>query len=235
MYTAKQLDAVETKPGCWKHTKIGIFDDNGFQIGEYLRNYPSYGEVTFFPFKHTNGKWYALYSENYTATSLMELPSCKKIGGETPCGHGFCPVEYYVPRYQNYMIPGMTEEEMKKQGIPECNWSWVGKDRNEKDYDLVHGSKEGWENGWLWGSVEYELELGLVAGCVWGDDCSWKVQRIDLTKSDQGIITREASFGYFELPPNLKLSEAVFINHEEHIALTGVQHFLRNDGKFSAS
>lgn len=36
-------------------------------------------------------------------------------------------------------------------------------------------------------------------GCYWGDDTSWKVQYLDLSRVQQGIISRDDRFGYVEL------------------------------------
>lgn len=40
---------------------------------------------------------------------------------------------------------------------------------------------------------------GFVAGCIWGDS-SMKLEYLDLSKIEEGIIKREARFGYLELP-----------------------------------
>lgn len=42
-------------------------------------------------------------------------------------------------------------------------------------------------------------EGGYVWGCVWGDDSSWKVQYLDLSRVSEGVITRDERFGYVEL------------------------------------
>ena len=42
-------------------------------------------------------------------------------------------------------------------------------------------------------------EFGFVWGCVWGDDSSWKVQHLDLTEIQCGLIRRDERFGYVEL------------------------------------
>ena len=88
-FSVKLLEKVEIKKGCWKVSKVGIFQDDK-QIGEYVRNYESYIEATFCPFLQ-DGKWYALYSPNYTVTRLMSLPDCKDLGGEEHNTWGFCP------------------------------------------------------------------------------------------------------------------------------------------------
>ena len=69
-------------------------------MGEYIRNYSQIYH-TFFPFKHDE-QWLALVSRSYTCTEIMRLPSCEFIGGEQPAGNGFCPVEFYVPRYRRW-------------------------------------------------------------------------------------------------------------------------------------
>ena len=68
-------------------------------VGSYVRTYGAYGASTFCPFEQ-DGRWYALYSSDYTTTRLMPLPDCRDLGGELPSPGGFCPVEYYVPRYR---------------------------------------------------------------------------------------------------------------------------------------
>lgn len=42
--------------------------------------------------------------------------------------------------------------------------------------------------------------FGIVCGCVWGDDNSWKIEYLDLSRIEEGILTREARWGYVELP-----------------------------------
>lgn len=67
------------------------------KIGEYKRNVETL-DNTFFAFRSPyNGKDYALYSSDFTATRIMELPGCLDIGGEEPDIDGFCPEDYLVP------------------------------------------------------------------------------------------------------------------------------------------
>lgn len=42
-------------------------------------------------------------------------------------------------------------------------------------------------------------DFGFVWGCAWGDDSSWKVQYLDLSRVQEGIIGRDERFGYVEL------------------------------------
>ena len=66
--------------------------------------------------------------------------------------------------------------------------------------------------------VPYEPEVGIngqfgfVAGCVWGDDQSWKLQVLDLRKIEEGIIIRDDRLGYVELPDNIPLRDAVSLD-----------------------
>ena len=82
----------------WHVATVTVFDHD-MEIGAYERNHAGWAEETFEPFE-LNGKWYALYSRDYTATRVMSLPDCTDIGGEEPCSSGFCPVEFFVPRYK---------------------------------------------------------------------------------------------------------------------------------------
>ncbi len=41
--------------------------------------------------------------------------------------------------------------------------------------------------------------FGFVWGCYWGDDSSWKVQYLDLSRVSEGIVARDERFGYVEL------------------------------------
>jgi len=198
MYNAELIDTIETKPGCWKSSKVGIFQGQK-QVGEYLRNYDGMAVGTFCPFEQ-NGKWYALYSSDYTCTRLMSLPDCKNIGGEQPNAYGFCPAEYYIPRYKI------------------CNFNWTDKDREgfKNAGNTVEESFRLYEQDWDDEDVKdspiiYE-NFALIAGCVWGDDSSWKVQHIDLTKVSEGIIIRSQPFGYIELPKKIDLKDAVTID-----------------------
>ena len=53
-----------------------------------------------------------------------------------------------------------------------------------------------WERDYEWPN---KGDFGFVWGCIWGDDSSWKVQYLDLSKIQQGLIRREERFGYAKL------------------------------------
>lgn len=150
---------VKSTPGHWDVLLVDVYqrvDGVESQIGQYNRNYSDIMR-TFCPFIHKN-KEYALYSKDHTSTRIMELPSCKDIGGEKRNPNGFCPVDYFVP------------------------------------YDPESG---------LVG------DFGFIAGCYWGDDIDWKIQFLDLSNADIGVVKRDNRFGRIELPRNITLEQAI--------------------------
>jgi hypothetical protein len=179
------VQSKPSRPGCWDVLDVTV-KKNGEKVGEYGRNYCSFGKSTFAPFVY-KGKEYALYSKDYTATRVMTLPDCKDLCGEESNGHGFCPTEYYVP------VNPFTGE---------CPG------------------------------------FAFLAGCVWGDDSSWKIQFLDLSKLDEGIIKREEKFGYIELPRDMNLKDAIDISWDEnnfdnykHVEITITKTFDLETGK----
>ena len=162
------VQIVDQAPGRWKTARAEIFERKGDaaqRIGGYDRNHAGWVESTFAPFEQ-DGRWYALYAPDYTATRVMELPSCRDLGGEEPHSHGFCPVDYYVP------------------------------------YDHAAVSKAG-DGG----------RFGFVAGCIWGDDSSWKIQYLDLSEVARGVVTRKEAFGYIPMPHRIaRLADCVSLD-----------------------
>ena len=262
IYTAKELSKQETKPGgltkssnaqsdrvrptsCWNYLTIGIFE-NDHQIGAYTRKYPNFYN-TFFPFQ-VDEKWYALYSSDYTATSVMELPSCKQIATEPSCAFGFCPVDFYIPRYTEDIYKAKNEEELNK--LDEKHRPYYAVDRIERDYDLEHTdteeslqadtAKEAYKCDTIeFGTkIHYDLNLAFVSGCVWGDDSGgWKVEHLDLSKMLDGVVTRKkgpngrtSSLGYIELPYNLPLRDAVYVSGETSFTIAVQKRYYYIEG-----
>jgi hypothetical protein len=54
-------------------------------------------------------------------------------------------------------------------------------------------------------------DFGFVWGCVWGDDSSWKVQHLDLSRVQHAEIKREEKFGYLPLSTNVDRHPKEFI------------------------
>lgn len=51
--------------------------------------------------------------------------------------------------------------------------------------------------------------IGFVAGCIWGDDSSWKVRFVDLLRVTEGRLAVDERFGYLELPDDRSLEQAI--------------------------
>jgi len=149
----------------------------------------NYGLLRTFEPFRQGGRDYALISPNYTATSVMDLGSGEIVAGEQPSPGGFCPVGFYVP-----------------------DW-WDIHQRAEK-YGTLPGSR-GWTQDYEWPSGEF----GFVWGCVWGDDSSWKVQYLDLSRVENGSLTREERYGYLVLDTGEAESQEVWRDAREFIHL----------------
>lgn len=54
-------------------------------------------------------------------------------------------------------------------------------------------------------------DFGFVWGCIWGDDSSWKVQYLDLSNIQRGVLRREERFGYVKLAARPELKSRDFI------------------------
>ena len=194
-----ETSQVQNKPGTWNSTKVSIYRDNEFNvkelvyrkgilIGEYLRNYSSYGFETFYPFQ-IGEDWYALYSTNYTATRVMKLHAdrIEDWCGEESHSNGFCPVEFYVPRYVKTTSSYMLKDEKKTFDAYYVDCDHL--------FEEIHNE--------IMGKDFVELaycDFGFLCGCVWGDDTSWKLRYIDLSQIPDKILTITDKFGYWELP-----------------------------------
>jgi hypothetical protein len=253
-YYAKILRRIDSGPSFWNSIQVGVFQRNlvgqgepryspeDTQVGEYTRNYPSLLR-TFHPFQ-LRGKWYALYSSNYTATRLMELPSCKDIGGEEYSSTGFCPGDYWVPPLAHLKLlckptcPRYKSSEHESDYTQPCNCS-VFSHREEcprsvknkeysKDCICAEEYKQYRKERYIW--TFPDRVYGFIGGCQWGDDSSEKIQFLDLSRADEGILKRDERFGYVELPHHLTLNQAVNIDIDEdgkvtHLNIATQKHF----------
>lgn len=193
---ARRFRAAETPiPTANKRTylNVAIFDGD-VQIGEYVRNYGSYGASTFEPFE-VDGQWFALYSKNYTCTRVMTLPDCADIGGEETDSKGFCPVELWVPRYRSISWPSGRFVDGRWRTAFEIN----------ADQALSSSTAHEATEVSPWRAVDF----AFVSGCVWGDDWSWKLEVIDLSDAARGQIRRSAKFGYCPLQDGISLNDSV--------------------------
>jgi len=103
-------------------------------------------------------------------------------------------------------------------------------------WDLHDGSILPGSHSW---KDEMETPLGnfgLVWGCVWGDDSRWKVQFLDLSQIQNGVLVRDDRFGYVELASDSKTHPSKFIdclyrNGKWTIEFTTFRRFGLEDGK----
>jgi hypothetical protein len=188
---------MDNGPGKWKSTKVSVYWGEDL-IGEYLRNYSSFAEVTFYPFRQDN-QWYALYSAEYTALRVMRLHenTIEDWCGQAPSSLGFCPTEVLVPKYNRLSY------DFNNNGTIEKNEYFTVDVDYEKESEFINETKD----------VDYQdttyCEFGFMSGCVWGDDTSWKIRYIDLSKISERQISITEKFGYWEMPDGLKLKQCI--------------------------
>jgi len=178
-YTARVEEKVDKGKGSWNYLNIGIYHLDE-KIGEYQRNYSSFYN-TFHPFIGVDGKWYAIYSKDYTGTRIMSLPDCKDIGGEERDGCGFCPVDYFVPSAYKYEFESFRGDICK---------SWIVIESDFAEEELKSKFRDG--------EMKF-APYAFLCGCVWGNDSSWKIQFLDLSQAHRGILKSDDRFGYVEM------------------------------------
>lgn len=159
-------------PGTWDSTVVEVFRRTSASAGlEKICEYERYYSLlrTFEPFRQ-GIKEFALISRDYTKTAVLDLGSGSVIAEEVD-EPGAPPGGGFCP--VGFYVP---------------DW-W-----DVNDGSVIPGS-EYWDADYEWPNGDF----GFVWGCHWGDDSSWKVQYLDLTRVQQGVIRREERFGYVEL------------------------------------
>jgi hypothetical protein len=165
----------QTSPtGGWASTRVEVLRRSEGagepqKLCEYMRNHAMY--QTFEPFRQ-GGRELALISRDYTRTAVLDLRSGEVIAEEedTP--------------YED----GTTGAGFCPVGFYVPDW-W-----DVHDASVIPGSRF-----WTPEREQPSGDFGFVWGCIWGDDGSWKIQHLDLSRVQQGIIHREERFGYVEL------------------------------------
>lgn len=198
----------KNKVGTWDSATVSIFRDD-ILIGEYIRNYPTHALETCYPFM-ADGEWYAVYSASYSDIRVMKLHDDRI---EDWCGmtnpSEFCPVEIYVPKY-NIIECGDEGYMYNADCGPSDDVSFLAE---QKTPDYI--------------KTEY-CNFGFVSGCMWGDDSSWKLRYIDLSKIKDKLMSMTEKFGYWELPFDIDLRRCVNMQNWEPdhswISLIKTQH-----------
>lgn len=70
------------------------------------------------------------------------------------------------------------------------------------DWWDIHDGTRLFAGSLSWRPLDHEWptgQFGFVWGCVWGDDSSWKVQYLDLSRVSEGVVSRDDRFGYLRL------------------------------------
>lgn len=221
-----RADIVENREG-WTKTTVSVkrcldmakpeLESSWQEISVYQRNYSML--KTFEPFRQLkDGIWkdYALISTKYTRLEVMDLQTGeiiavepypkvtkdfaekypdKYVEGQDMPGSGFCPAEFFVPSWWDEYTEGDKDQSRTWPGISdEINQSVAGDFLDE------------WKL--------YEGNWGVYSGCVWGDDSSWKIRFVDLSRISEGIVTTDDRFGYVQLPEDMDLRQAVRVDAE---------------------
>jgi hypothetical protein len=230
-YTARPVKTIDNSPA-WDTFDIGVFehsaDGSETQLGSYRRNYRFL--QTFWWFRR-GSRHFALFSPDYTATRIMEIfpgDGFKDLGGEQPDDRGFCPVEFYVPDCRQHVSQEFTgqgetiidwttplaslplgSEFTKNPGTHRGRAKLRGPDGKylQDEHSWIWGEEQDYESGW----IKYPPDHGFVAGCLWGDDSSSKIQYLDLSRVEEGIVQRRERFGYIELPRSVALRDSIHI------------------------
>lgn len=214
-------------------------DEEPKQIGEYKRNYSTlYRTFSATRKGDKYYALYSPDYTGTRVLEITPGVGIKDIGGEERDSSGFCPTELYIPtlrawaseddygiaphfkdwsRVLDYFpsgsrIDGPFSKSKSRQklvypdGKPIRAYTGeISKHSNREEYKWVWGPERDREYGF----IILPPQHAFVAGCHWGDDTSWKIQYIDVSRIDEGIIKRDDRFGYIELPTNLTLKEAI--------------------------
>jgi hypothetical protein len=166
-----------SKGNTWQQTHVTV-RSGGDAVAAYDRNYQMMR--TFEPFRQLrDGEWrpYALISHNYTQSSVLDLRQGLIIAEE--------------PEREMVKLP--SGREIRAEGF--CPVGFYVPDWWDLNDGSILPGNEYWESDNEWATGE----LGFVWGCIWGDDTSWKVEALDLSRITEGVITRDARWGYLEL------------------------------------
>lgn len=215
-----EVTPISNGEGHWASSRIEVFRE-GVSLGGYTRNYPSFAVETFHPFKAID-TWYALYSTKYTATRVARLEEkFEDWCGEENSPTGFCPTEFFVPiSYDStYKFKLSTDEERDSTYTTFLD-AETSVEEWFQEYEKPDVTRSESFSPFKWSS------WGLVSGCVWGDDSSWKLRWVDLSKIPEKEIKITEKFGYFELPRDSTLRQSFrMCDTDSQITLIGQQHF----------
>lgn len=181
-------------------------DTNDIIVCEYIRNHPTFGTNTFYPFK-VNNEWFALYSANYTTTRVMKIFDNTVVDW---CGldNNFCPTEFYIPCYNKFIFNTVEVYSVDSTYLsPE---SFVETQESDNFVESKY------------------CTFGFVSGYTEDDTDNWKLRYIDLSKILEKEINITEKFRYWPLPVNQTLTQCINMSRwepgHEWIELTRSEH-----------
>lgn len=146
-----------------------------------------------------DGEYIGEYIRNYDAMYNTFHPFKQRIGTE---------IKEYALISDDYTRTAVLS-------LPDCNII-AAEEANAYgfcpvDFFVPYEDPYQWlENGKIIGDYEgIPGTFGFVAGCHWGDDSSWKIQYLDLSRLAEGVIVRKDKFGYISLPRGMSLKDAI--------------------------
>jgi hypothetical protein len=195
-------------------------------IFEYSRNYALM--KTFEPFRQLrNGVWsdYALISQRYTKLDVLDLQTGTVIATEEPSDMMLSRAQALKDKYYADKPEVTARSLAESAGFCPVEF-YVPDWREVHDGSILPGDQY-WDDydGLPTG------EFGIYSGCVWGDDSSWKVRYIDLSRISEGIVTTDERFGYVELFHGLSLREsASYLPSSDAVEIAMQVSFNRTSG-----
>lgn len=184
---AVRCTSKKNAPGTWDSTVVEVCRRSFHGLERICKYERNYRMLgTFEPFR-LHGREFGLISRGYTRTAVLDLTSGKVIAEEVD-KPGAPPGAGFCP--VGFYVP---------------DW-W-----DLHDGSVIPGS-ETWNADQEWPNGSF----GFVWGCLWGDDSSWKVQYLDLSEIEKGIVRRDERFGYVELAASGFASPSLAPDLEPH-------------------
>ena len=213
MYIAKVIEDITTGEKTWNKIKVGIFRIKaGWTLeGALLRADNGEHDDLLYPDQYQAAglindddlEMVGSYERNYPALYRTFFPF---VGGD---GHWYA---LYSPDYTTARVMSLPDckdvggEEPTTYGFCPVDFFVPYLDGH-----LLLGAEgqKGTDGSYELSPSVHIGKFGFVAGCVWGDDSSWKVQYLDLSQIGSGKMLRDSRLGYLELPRKVDLREAV--------------------------
>lgn len=204
----------ETDNKGWSQTDVKVFDNEHSTtepIYEYHRNYSMLR--TFEPFRLWDDqleKWrnFALISPKYTNFQVLDLDN-RTIIAKNPNPT----IDEEQAAFLNKISSKQSKEYTYEAGQEYSGWRFCPGEfhvpdvygiLNENDIqDMIKNRETEYWSEWIDNFLDRRT-FGFEAGCVWGDDWSYKVQAIDLTKILEGKVSDDDRFGYLVYDGDLK-------------------------------